>query len=251
MGFEVDKLPDMQSAKLPATYQQAQLALHNCEKIDECKDWADKAAALASYAKQANDDQLHNMAKRIQGRAMERAGELLLEIAPGYGARTDLQPRDGGGANVVTEIPQNNANTQPHTASDTRLTRTEAATQAGLSKRQKDTAIRIASIPKPELNALIESDTPPTLSKLSEMGTQKKTGTEPYYFYEGITEAEHKASTQLFSALSHMLRAAGEVDIKMATKGLTKSLREEKLKDTQNAYLIVTDILREFNNVQR
>jgi hypothetical protein len=43
------------SARFPATYEQAKAALASCQKIDECKDWANKAEALASYAKMAQD----------------------------------------------------------------------------------------------------------------------------------------------------------------------------------------------------
>ncbi len=53
-------------AQLPQTYQSAKTALAECASIDECQTWADKAAALASYAKQANDDELMKMAVRIQ-----------------------------------------------------------------------------------------------------------------------------------------------------------------------------------------
>ncbi len=37
--------------------------------VDECQDWANKAEALASYAKMADDDALRKLADRIQARA--------------------------------------------------------------------------------------------------------------------------------------------------------------------------------------
>jgi hypothetical protein len=37
-------------------------------RLGQCKSWADRAAALASYAKQADDEQLLNNAKRIKAR---------------------------------------------------------------------------------------------------------------------------------------------------------------------------------------
>ena len=46
-------LPDVSTARLPAAYEAASRAIAECERIDECKDWSDKAAALASYARQA------------------------------------------------------------------------------------------------------------------------------------------------------------------------------------------------------
>jgi hypothetical protein len=62
------------TAKLPATYTSAR------EALDECATWAAKAEALASYARQAEDDALRRMAGRIQARAIRRMGELLQEI---------------------------------------------------------------------------------------------------------------------------------------------------------------------------
>src|SRR5690554_3481448 len=88
------------SARLPQTYEAAKSALAQCSAVDECKDWADKAAALASYAKQSNDDQLEKLALRIRARAIRRAGELLKQIEPGYGANQNI--KDGSDPNVLT-----------------------------------------------------------------------------------------------------------------------------------------------------
>jgi hypothetical protein len=41
-----DQLPDIATAKLPAAYTVAKRALAECGKVDECKDWVDKAAVL-------------------------------------------------------------------------------------------------------------------------------------------------------------------------------------------------------------
>jgi len=72
-------------ANLPRTYEAARAALAECQNIDECRDWADKAAALASYAKQAEDETLLRMAARIKARATRRAGELLKQVTPAKG----------------------------------------------------------------------------------------------------------------------------------------------------------------------
>jgi len=50
------------------------------------------------------------------------------------------------------------------------MSRNKIALEAGLSKRQKVTALRIASIPKDQFEALIESDNPPTVTALAEVG---------------------------------------------------------------------------------
>lgn len=53
-----------------------------------------------------------------------------------------------------------------------KLTRKDAAQSAGRSERQMKTANRVASIPADQFTGLVESDNPPTVTKLAEMGTQ-------------------------------------------------------------------------------
>jgi len=142
----------VQAARLPQTYENARVALAECQQVDECKDWADKAAALASYAKQAEDDQLERMAQRIRARAIRRAGELLKQIEPGQGAR-DGKRGEGD-----------------HTP----LRREDAAREAGMSKHQQVQATRVANIPEDEFEEQIESDKPPTVSQLASQGVKKR-----------------------------------------------------------------------------
>ena len=144
---------DPPSARLPAKYEAAKTAIAECSRVDECKDWADKAAALASYARQAKDDSLRVMALRIQARAERRAGELLKQIPRG----------DAGGANLVQHRRDG---TVPPV-----ITRTQAATDAGLSERQRKTANRLANIPRADFEAAVESDQPPTVTELAARGT--------------------------------------------------------------------------------
>lgn len=87
------RLPDIPiaSARLPATYEAAKTALAECSRLDECQSWAGKAEALASYARQAKDEQLRKMADRIQARAIRRCGELLKQVEPQQGANQNIQ----------------------------------------------------------------------------------------------------------------------------------------------------------------
>ncbi len=139
-------------AKLPATYEAAKAAIAECSRVDECKGWSDKAAALASYARMARDDSLRVMAVRIQARAERRCGELLKQIPPDNGSNQNI--RDGA-------VPK--------------VTRESAATEAGLSERQRKTAIRVANIPEPAFETAIEADTPPTITELAARGTVART----------------------------------------------------------------------------
>jgi hypothetical protein len=68
---------NISSAPLPVAYENAKMAIYQCNELDECKDWSDKAQALASYARQSADEELEKMSKRIRARAIRRCGELL------------------------------------------------------------------------------------------------------------------------------------------------------------------------------
>ena len=165
------------NAPLPVVYANAQKALAECSRIDECKSWSDKSQALASYARQAKDDSLRLMATRIQARAERRAGELLKQIP-----RADEATRYGKDGTVPP------------------VTRTQAATDAGLSERQRKTALRIASIPEPEFNAAVESPSPPTVTKLAERGIQQRPETRIYR--EGISPAVQTQARDAFHTLA-------------------------------------------------
>lgn len=137
-------------ARLPQSYESARTALANCVQIDECQSWADKAAALASYAKQANDEELMKMATRIRDRAIRRAGELLKQIEPGKGGRPSETSR----------------------GAPTSFTRKQAADEAGMSRDQMHTALRVANVPAEDFERQVESDKPPTVTALAEQGKQ-------------------------------------------------------------------------------
>lgn len=158
----LSNLPDIASASLPAAYESAKTALANCDKIDECKDWADKAAAMASYAKQADDDSLMNHAKRIRVRAIRRAGKLLEQIQPAPGRQKN---RGGGSPN----------------------SRRAAARSAGMSEDQQKQAQRVARVPENDFNDQVESDSPPTVTALAEQGKKSSPFT-----YEQVRAAKSR-----------------------------------------------------------
>jgi hypothetical protein len=136
---------------LPAAYSAAKTALAQCAKIDECKDYADKAQALAVYAAQAEDESLLNYAKRIRARAIRRQGELLKEIKPAKGSNQNIR---------VGAHPK--------------VTRKSVAASAGLSEEQQKTALRVANVPEEQFEQQVESDRPPTVQTLAKQGTRKR-----------------------------------------------------------------------------
>jgi hypothetical protein len=57
--------------------------------------------------------------------------------------------------------------------------RREVAESAGISKDQQVTAVRVANVPAAEFEAAIESQTPPTVTALAEMGKVSRTEFAP------------------------------------------------------------------------
>lgn len=154
----MNKALTIQSAPLPTSYVDARAALAKCEQVDECQSWADKSAALASYAKQAKDDFLLIKARRIQLRAIERGGELLAQIKAAKGG--DRRSKEG----------------RPPIES-----RKAAADAAGISPDQAKTMLRVVNVPAEERDRLIESPNPPTVSELAERGIKPRpVKPEPY-----------------------------------------------------------------------
>lgn len=131
-----DNLPAM----LPANYESAKKAIAECARVDECKDWADRAAALASYARQAKDPALRSFAIRIRARAISKMGEILESILP--------VPAKGG--------YRKNLNSRAGTARE-----------YGLTANQLYEAIRVAKVPSELKERLIEKEPPIPAHKLA------------------------------------------------------------------------------------
>jgi hypothetical protein len=91
------------------------------------------AAAVASYARQADDDALERHAMRIRARAIRRAGEILKQIEP---------------------APNHHGNSSGDGTGPT--SRKDAASSAGMSSHQAKTAIRVANVPASDFDKAVE-----------------------------------------------------------------------------------------------
>jgi hypothetical protein len=210
----MQQLPNIANARLPKTYEHARLAIQKCKDVDECKDWKDKAAALASYAKQAKDETLYKNALKIQARAIERCGELLQEVEDKRG------PSKKG-----------------FQAKGARNSRTARADGAGLSEHEKKTALRVANVPKAERDRQIESDDPPTIAKLAAQG--KKSKPKPLFDLGGRTPEAFKAATTLMGFVGYIIRNSEGIDPKLAIDGLTTDEHKKLKTDLRNACKII------------
>jgi hypothetical protein len=92
-----------------ARYDRMRQEVAQCASIDEAKDIADKAAALAAYAKQSDDKQLEVWLSEIKLRARIRIGELSMEL-----------DKSRGGSNPKATLP------------DGRKSKSEALRDAGI-----------------------------------------------------------------------------------------------------------------------
>jgi hypothetical protein len=86
----------------------------------------------------------------------------------------------------------------------------EAGTLAGLSRRQRETAIRLANVGADDFDATVESETPPTITKLAEAGTRDWSPPS------GFAEA-----TKLLGTVRRFAEFCGQNEPELAKEGLT------------------------------
>lgn len=151
-------LPSVTDATLPERYRCAQDALAECSQIDECKDWSDKMAALASYAKQAEDSTLEKYALRIRARAVRRCGELLKMQKETVGFATGGKPY------------------QSSTASSSEGVERPTLADAGISHKFSHQAQQVAGLSQEAFDAAVDSDNPPSVHGLVAMARRDITG---------------------------------------------------------------------------
>ena len=166
-------------AKLPELYEASRRALSTCVRVDECKEWADKAAALSSYARQSNDETLLRYANRIRARAVRRAGELLETIT----SHTNPKHRGDGPGRLA------------------------AAKAAGMSRDQERQALRVARIPERDFERAIESESPSTVVQLARLGIVKRAVNVPE---DAVPRA--RAQLRLKALLTEIEECAADID---------------------------------------
>jgi hypothetical protein len=189
---------NIKSARLPANYEAAKQALATCVHLDEVKNWNDKAAALASYARQAGDFQLENMARRLRARAYRRMGIMLGEIEDGR--------HNAPGRPAVK--PQG-----PHVKSGRR----GAGEAAGLSRHQIRNAVRVSAVPHDQFERAVESDRPPSIEALAQAG--KGTKAHEAIKIAGIDLLDYQASRRAAGTVRALYGFSGEADIRQIERG--------------------------------
>jgi hypothetical protein len=141
---------------LPELYEKAKASLAELTRLEDCKVFADKVLALAAYARRARDPELRAYTQRVVAWATRRAGELLSEIPAVHTGRPPAE---------ITQVDLSNF-----------PTRQDAAAAAGLSRHQRDVALRLARIPPDEFARLVERPEPATIDELEAAGRAVRTG---------------------------------------------------------------------------
>jgi hypothetical protein len=87
-------------------------------------------------------------------------------------------------------------------------TQHQAATDAGISERQRKTAVRVANIPANDFETAIESDAPPTVTSLADMGRRK-----PLIDLQGRDPEDYNKALHFIGALRNYEKAMAERDL--------------------------------------
>lgn len=209
-------LPSIAHARLPAAYEAAKSAIAVAAGIDECREWADKMEAIASYARQADDDALLNHAMRIKARAVQRCGELLREIPAGKpGPKSEALEGPQLASAIVADA---------FAVADGRFA---AGRAAKLSTKQIKTALRVANVPKEEFEARIEASNPPTVTELADIGRQKRPAPPPTIDHlQGRNPGDFEQATRLLGLLRFVNEKIPTIDLAAAARGANEAERK-------------------------
>lgn len=202
--MNIQLLHSPSGASLPKTYEAARTALAECQAIDECKDWADKAAALASYARQSEDFELEKMAVRIRARAMRRAGEIAKQMMrPAH-----RPPADNDDGDVM-------------------VSKDRVQEASGFSERQLNNALRVASVPERQFTEQVESANPPTITELARQGTQKRDAPlDPQSWLKGRSPQAFNAVLHFIATVESYAKQAETWPLEMLLANLTDDERQ-------------------------
>jgi hypothetical protein len=191
------------------------------ERLDGCAEWDNKAVAIASYARQADDLELENFARRIRLRATRRMGELLKQ----YDAR-------GGDHSKDREVLKFD--------DPARRSRAAVAAQANISRHKTNMAVSIANIPEDDFQKVVESNHPPGANLLAQLSKRR-----PYERVHAVTKSsldEVLKSASATSAIEGLLKfeaGAAGCDMDAIVEILTQRGRWKTLQRVRRAIGLV------------
>lgn len=142
-------------------YDRMKQEIANCDRIDDVKEWENKAKAMAEYNKQSKDKFAEAACKRIRLRAVRRVGELLEQIESEKGKHGSHG--NSKGVNIETTR-----------AGSFKNSRTATAKAAGLTPKEAYRATNLARIPIAKFEEEISKSKPPAVDALASLGVKHK-----------------------------------------------------------------------------
>lgn len=127
---------------LPAEYEAAVKALDACLNIDEAKYWDNFADIAAAWAKINRNNEVARKAAQFKLKVYRRLAELAKATRPQKGVRSSP-----GAVSLLKE--------------------------SGFKKHQADSAMRLAALPKPKFEALLDRAKPPSPNAILETSKGK------------------------------------------------------------------------------
>jgi hypothetical protein len=197
----IDEIKSKEVA-IPITYKKAIVAIQECNKIDEAKEWTDKMSALALYYKQSRDETLIKYAKRIQYRAKRRMGELLKQY-------------DGRGGNHGNQYQSAKSVPEDTFANSVN----NVASSIGLSSKQKVEAVRFANVPINKFEEIVESENIPTQKEVAELGTKKI----------GKSKKVNYKANSIFQSINDLLKEMNKVDPIYVCENIDPDYKEQMI----------------------
>jgi hypothetical protein len=115
------------------------------------------------------------------------------------------------------------------------LSQREAAESAGISKHQQVQAVRVANVPAATFEAAVESDKPPTVTALADMGTKSRPKPDPNVSRSksGIAILNGPIPHDVVE-VARCAKFMREKDPKMLWQSLHEQVRPDFLKDLED-----------------
>lgn len=153
-------------------YDAARRALAAAHRVDEVKAIRDRAEAVRTYAQQARDLEMQNMAAEIRIRAERRAGQLLLDMEKNPGTRGEGRPRKDG-----TKRRSARPTANPPTLEEVGISKDQSAKWQKIALLVDDATFEKALVQALEKNG--ELTTAALLREIREIVTPNAMPTEP------------------------------------------------------------------------
>jgi hypothetical protein len=106
------------------------------------------------------------------------------------------------------------------------VTVSKAAQDGGLSKRQRDTAVRVARLDSEEFESAVESDRPPSVEALAKRGTKTRPR-PPLWDLNGRDPADFKLATHALGQMRETAVFVAKTDAAAVVRGLSGRERQQ------------------------